>query len=155
MKYTDQQILDAVWRASIKMMRRKVTTNYFGGRTSISDYDDLSNGLSGMRYACYLSTPWMKNWLELELSQGHLKKRINNLVSSGKLRMMDTRSCAGSYNFSLPDEYLTESYSFARQFMRDKGLTSEPQVVPDIERYKNELEVAIFKKFGDVLPEAK
>lgn len=155
MKYTDKQILDAVWRASIKMMKHGMLDHYFGGRHALPERKDyeLSQGW-GMRYACSIATPMMKPWLNLDISQGQLKKRINALCSSGKLKALQ-KPIGGTYTFMLPDEYLTEAYAFARQFMRDKGLTSEPQLIPDIEKYKDELEAAVFERFGDVLPEPK
>lgn len=155
MKYTDQQILDAVWRASIKMMKHGMLDHYFGGRHALPDRKGYEQSQGwGMRYACSIATPMMKPWLNLELSQGQLKKRINELCQSGRLKALQ-KPIGGSYTFMLPDEYLTEAYAFARQFMSDRGLTSEPQVITDIDQIKDDMQAAVFAKFGEVLPEAK
>lgn len=147
MKVTDEQILDAVWRGQVSLLKHGIFHNYFGGQHALTRVDSFS-----MAHSCYISTPSMKNFVDVDLSQSQLKRRINRLVEKGELVTLSGPTSYGTYNFNLPSDVMWPLFSFAHNFMREKGITDKPQHWPFIKEWKEELEAEIIAKFSRKSP---
>ncbi|MBK0095241.1 hypothetical protein IBT49_04585 [Erwinia sp. S63] len=145
---TDKQILDAFWLGTVKRICEGCINNYIGGDKGLNRDDEFN-----MKHSTYISTPWMSNYVVVDIGNSQLKRRVNKLVENGVLTTLGSRHSSGSYSARLPDEICWPPYRFALEFMAAKGLTEKPSPQPDIEKFKSELEAALLDKFGNALPQ--
>ncbi|RBL69834.1 hypothetical protein C3E98_019270 [Pseudomonas sp. MWU13-2625] len=111
MKVTDEEILQAIWRAQVKKTANGVITNYVGGGKALS-------GSDSQRYAQGLHMISRRAW-GVPLSYAQLRRRTLTLI---KARSIPWHTGFNGSIIWIDDQRAKAVFEFARQWWRDQGV---------------------------------
>jgi len=152
MKVTDEEILQAIWRAQVKKTANGVITNYVGGGKALSG---SGSGSGSQRYAQGLHMISRRAG-GVPLSYAQLRRRTLALIKGSSIPW---RTDFNGSIIWIDDQRAKDVFEFARQWWRDKGVPEgfdeqrkrmRTVQVDEFGEKVEELEAELLKRFGNL-----
>lgn len=111
-KVSDEELLNAIWLLQVRKTAKGCINNYFGGLSGLKSD-------SSRRYASDIHLVCDRHQIDVDLSSGHLRKRLIQLIDGGFLQW-GTRKCT----FWIDSEKAKEVFDYAVSWWQSKGVPS-------------------------------
>ncbi|MGZ4968074.1 MAG: hypothetical protein ACXV8O_01545 [Methylobacter sp.] len=111
MKVTDEELIKAIWILQVKKSARGCIHNYIGDRKGVASESHL-------KYSQDIHI-MSRHQLGVDLSNGHLRKRLVTLIESGAVQW-STNQCS----FWINNEKAKEVFDYACDWWSNQGVPS-------------------------------
>ncbi|MCK7175997.1 hypothetical protein L8P05_18925 [Enterobacter cloacae] len=143
MKITDDEFLQAVWRAVANHLPYAATHNYFGNKRGLVPNDEFY-----MRYSTHICTAFRANRLLLPIGNSASMKKIQKLIKQGRLGA-ERHRFGGAFHFWLPDSLNKPAFEETLRLLELNGVTKEPVDASAFDAIAYSITASLLERFGD------